>query len=153
MFFKSKKYILLTLFVSLSFYAQKSSISSYKIDYNILFNGEALLDEGIASLKQNYTENYWEILPAIEGIDFYSANSSPTEFFKIPEEKAIKAIQKSNKKDVAVRDRAYLLLGKSRFYDQRYVSALQAFNNIENSLLVREYWNCLLYTSDAADEL
>ena len=129
----------------MSFYAQKSSISSYKIDYNILFNGEALLDEGIASLKQNYSENYWEILPVIEGFNFSITNSSPTEFFKIPEEKAIKAIQKSNKKDSAVRDRAYLLLGKSRFYDQRYVSALQAFNNVENSLLIREYWKALVY--------
>jgi len=153
MFFQRKKYILFTLFISLSFYAQKSSISSYKIDYNILFNGEALLDEGIASLKQNYTENHWEILPAIEGFDFYIANSSPTEFFKIPEEKAIKAIQKSNKKDVAVRDRAYLLLGKSRFYDQRYVSAIQAFNNIEKSFLVREYWKALVYMTIDQNEL
>ena len=153
MFFQSKKYILLTLFISLSFYAQKSSISSYKIDYNILFNGEALLDEGIASLKQNYTENHWEILPVIEGFNFSIANSSPTEFFKIPEEKAIKAIQKSNKKDSAVRDRAYLLLGKSRFYDQRYVSALQAFNNIENSLLIREYWKALVYMTIDQNEL
>jgi len=153
MFFQRKKYILFTLFISLSFYAQKSSISSYKIDYNILFNGEALLDEGIASLKQNYTENHWEILPAIEGFDFYITNSSPTEFFKIPEEKAIKAIQKSNKKDVAVRDRAYLLLGKSRFYDQRYVSAIQAFNNIEKSFLVREYWKALVYMTIDQNEL
>ena len=137
----------------MSFYAQKSSISSYKIDYNILFNGEALLDEGIASLKQNYTENHWEILPVIEGFNFSITNSSPTEFFKIPEEKAIKAIQKSNKKDSAVRDRAYLLLGKSRFYDQRYVSALQAFNNIENSFLVREYWKALVYMTIDQNEL
>lgn len=153
MFFQMKKYTLLTLFISLSFYAQKSSISSYKIDYNILFNGEALLHKGIASLKQSYTENHWEILPVIEGFDFSITNSSPTELFKIPEEKAIKAIQKSNKKDVAVRDRAYLLLGKSRFYDQRYVSALQAFNNIENSLLVREYWKALVYMTIGQNEL
>ena len=153
MFFQREKYILITLFISLSFYAQKSSISSYKIDYNILFNGEVLLDESIASLKQNYTENHWEILPVIEGFDFSIINSSPTEFFKIPEEKAIKAIQKSNKKDVTVRDRAYLLLGKSRFYDQRYVSALQAFNNIENSLLVREYWKALVYMTIDQNEL
>ena len=143
----------MTLFISISLYAQKSSISSYKIDYNILFNGEALLDEGIASLKQNYLENHWEILPAIEGFDISITNSSPTEFFKIPEEKAIKAIQKSNKKDVALRDKAYLLLGKSRFYDQRYVSALQAFNNIENSLLVREYWKALVYMTIDQKEL
>jgi len=153
MFFQRKKHILFTLFISLSFYAQKSSISSYKIDYNILFNGEALLDEGIASLKQNYTENHWEILPVIEGFNFSITNSSPTEFFKIPEEKAIKAIQKSNKKDVAVRDRAYLLLGKSRFYDQRYVSAIQAFNNIEKSFLVREYWKALVYMTIDQNEL
>ena len=153
MFFQKKKYILLTLFISLSICAQKSSISSYKIDYNILFNGEALLDEGIALLKQNYVENYWEVLPAIEGFNFSISNSSPTEFFKIPEEKAIKAIQKSNKKDVAVRDKAYLLLGKARFYDKRYVSALQAFNNIENSLLVREYWKALVYMTIDQNEL
>lgn len=153
MFFQKKKYILLTLLISLSLCAQKSSISSYKIDYNILFNGEALLDEGIALLKQNYVENYWEVLPAIEGFNFSISNSSPTELFKIPEEKAIKAIQKSNKKDVAVRDKAYLLLGKARFYDKRYVSALQAFNNIENSLLVREYWKALVYMTIDQNEL
>ncbi len=153
MFFQRKKYILLTLFIGLSCYAQKSSISSYKIDYNILFNGEALLDEGVASLKQNYTENHWEILPVIEGFDFSISNSSPSEFFKIPEEKAIKAIQKSNKKDVAVRDRGYLLLGKSRFYDQRYLSALQAFNNIEKSSLAREYWKALVYMTIDQNEL
>ena len=153
MFFQREKYTLLTLFISLSFYAQKPSISSYKIDYNILFNGETLLDEGIASLKQNYTENHWEILPAIEGFDFSITNSSPTELFKIPEEKAIKAIQKSNKKDVAVRDRAYLLLGKSRFYDQRYISALQSFNNIENSFFIREYWKALVYITIDQNEL
>ena len=105
------------------------------------------------SLKQNYLENHWEILPAIEGFDFSIINSSPTEFFKIPEEKAIKAIQKSNKKDVAVRDKAYLLLGKSRFYDQRYISALQAFNNIENSLFIREYWKALVYMTIDQNEL
>jgi hypothetical protein len=54
---------------------------------------------------------------------------------------------------VAVRDRAYLLLGKSRFYDQRYVSALQAFNNIENSFLVREYWKSLVYMTIDQNEL
>jgi tetratricopeptide (TPR) repeat protein len=145
MFFLRKKYRLLTLFISLSFYAQKPSISSYKIDYNILFNGETLLDEGIASLKQSQTENHWKILPVIEGFGFSITNSSPTELFKIPEEKAIKAIQKSNKNDLIVRDRAHLLLGKSRFYDQRYISALQAFNNIENSLFVRQYWKALVY--------
>ena len=98
MFFQREKYTLITLFISLSLYAQKSSISSYKIDYNILFNGEVLLDESIASLRQNYTENHWKILPVIEGFDFSIINSSPTEFFKIPEEKAIKQYKNLTKK-------------------------------------------------------
>ena len=46
-----------------------------------------------------------------------------------------------------------MLLGKSRFYDQRYISALQAFNNIENSLLVREYWKALVYMTIDQNEL
>ena len=45
------------------------------------------------------------------------------------------------------------MLGKSRFYDQRYVSALQAFNNIENSLLIREYWKALVYMTIDQNEL
>ena len=86
MFFQMKKYILLTLF-SLSFYAQKSTISSYKIDYNILFNGEALLDEGIASLKENYSENYWEILPVIEGFIFQLLINRRMNFSRSPRKK------------------------------------------------------------------
>ena len=46
---------------------------------------------------------------------------------------------------------AYLLLGKSRFYDKRYISSLQAFNYIlkqdekSNIWLEAFYWRTLIY--------
>ena len=33
--------------------------------YNILYNGELFLDEGISQLKESYNENFWEIIPVL----------------------------------------------------------------------------------------
>nr|WP_306771766.1 tetratricopeptide repeat protein [Polaribacter sp. 20A6] len=55
--------------------------------------------------------------------------------FGIAEEKAVKAIQKHgmNIKDVERNrqiDDAYLLLGKARYYEQRFIPAIEAFNYV-----------------------
>jgi tetratricopeptide (TPR) repeat protein len=60
---------------------------------------------------------------------------SKNENFERAEEKAIKAIQKhgmniKGKEKNPQIDEAYLLLGKARYFDQRFVPALQAFNYI-----------------------
>ena len=55
--------------------------------------------------------------------------------FELAETKATKAIQKHSmniggrEKNSQI-DEAYLMLGKSRYYDQRFIPALEAFNYI-----------------------
>ncbi len=95
----------------------------------------------------NYEDNFWERLP-IEPLkieeDFIpmpgQSNTKPTEAqgFEKAEEKAVKAIQKHSmvidnfEKNKQI-DEAYLLLGKSRYYLQRFIPALEAFTfGIEN---------------------
>jgi tetratricopeptide (TPR) repeat protein len=84
-----------------------------------------------------YIDNYWEILP-IERMEVLDDLTLPGQGgknpnFKKAEEKAVKAIQKHSM-DIKGRqrnpqmDEAYLLLGKARYFDQRFIPALEAFN-------------------------
>ena len=151
---KQFKYIWVLLIVlSCKTSNEKIKVSSIKIEYNILFNGDNYFNEGLEVLKNNYKENYWEIIPLIEGLK-YSDQSSlvPTKNFLKSEEKAIKAIQKSKNEQIRIRDKAYLLMGKSRFYDQRYISALQAFGQIVNNWEEALLWKTMIYLNlDQAD--
>ena len=117
-------------------------------EYNIIFNGREKLNEGIYDLKTNYSDNFQEILPVepmpkpIE--DVYSPRVNPEEQaggsnFDIAEEKAVKAVQKhsmsiNGEERNSQIDDAYLLLGEARYYGQRYVPALEAFNFILDEL-------------------
>ena len=144
---KKFKYVLIFIFIfSCKTGVEKIKVNSLKIDYNILFNGENFFNEGLKVLKNNYNENYWEIIPLIDGLK-YSQQSSllPTKNFQKSEEKAIKAIQKSKKNQTKIQDRAYLLLGKSRFYDQKYISALQAFNQVDQRIQEAILWKTMIY--------
>jgi tetratricopeptide (TPR) repeat protein len=108
--------------------------------YNILYNGELALERGKLAVNDEFTENFWELLP-VERMniseDVFLPGESRNQDFERAEEKAIKAIQKhgmnidGKEKNYQI-DEAYLLLGKSRYYDQRFVPALAAFNNILN---------------------
>ncbi len=106
--------------------------------YNTLYNGNIAFDAGREELHTNYQDDYWEVLP-IERLDVTgeikldSEDNNPN--FIIAEEKATKAIQKHsmNIKDEernAQTDEAFLLLGKARYFDERYIPALEAFNYI-----------------------
>jgi hypothetical protein len=106
---------------------------------NILYNGSLALDKGILELKSQYQDNFWELLP-IERMQVKKENILPGEKppnpnFERAETKATKAIQKHSmniggaEKNYQM-DEAHLLLGKSRYYDQRFVPALEAFNYI-----------------------
>ncbi|MDX1470763.1 MAG: hypothetical protein R3213_04650, partial [Flavobacteriaceae bacterium] len=106
--------------------------------YNILYNGNIALEQGKEQVNDAFTENYWELLP-IERMQVSDEVMLPGQTrnsnFERAEEKAIKAVQKHgmniNGKEVNPQiDEAYLLLGKARYYDQRFVPALQAFNYI-----------------------
>lgn len=107
-------------------------------EYNILYNGEIALQAGIAELKTQYKDNFWELLP-VERMQETQENMLPGDKknpnFERAETKANKAIQKhsmyieGSEKNPQM-DEAHLLLGKARYYDQRYVPALEAFNYI-----------------------
>jgi len=115
---------------------------SISTEYNVLYNGHLALEDGLAALNANYEDNYWEVLPieplkidelALPGMKG-DADSSPQEFDRA-EEKAVKAIQKhsmliARQERNSQIDAAYLLLGRSRYYSQRFVPAIEAFNYI-----------------------
>ena len=109
-------------------------------EYNILYNGEIALQKGLESVNNAYTENFWELLPVerFEAKDEVRlGNKAENSDFERAEEKATKAIQKHSmtiegKEKNPQIDESYLLLGKARYYDQRFVPALAAFNSILN---------------------
>jgi len=108
--------------------------------YNILYNGNIALERGKLAVNDAFTENFWELLP-VERMkvsdDVFLPGESKNADFERAEEKAIKAIQKhgmniNGKEKNPQIDEAYLLLGQARYFDQRFVPALAAFNNILN---------------------
>ena len=107
-------------------------------EYNALFNGYEALKQGQNSLNEGYKDNYWDILP-VERMqvsdEIVLPGQSKNESFTKAEEKAVKAIQKhgmniQGKEYNPQIDEAYLLLGEARYFDQRFVPALEAFNYI-----------------------
>jgi len=106
--------------------------------YNILYNGGIALEKGREAVDDAFTDNYWETLQ-VERMQISDEvvlpGQSKNKEFEVAEEKAIKAIQKhgmniKGKERNPQIDEAYMLLGKSRYYDQRFVPALEAFNFI-----------------------
>lgn len=106
--------------------------------YNVLYNGNLAFDKGYTNLLENYYDNFWEILP-IERMqveaDLLAADEPKDPDFQVAEKKATKAIQKHSmyiggREKNPQMDEAYLLLAKSRYYDNRFIPALEAFNYI-----------------------
>ncbi|MBT8319862.1 MAG: tetratricopeptide repeat protein, partial [Gramella sp.] len=106
--------------------------------YNTLYNGQLAFEQGREEINQNYADNYWDILP-VERLDvddmILLPDSIRNQNFGRAEEKAVKAIQKHSmqvkgKERNPQIDEAYLLLGKARYFDQRFIPALDAFNYI-----------------------
>jgi len=106
--------------------------------YNYLYNGNNLLDQALESLNEEEKDNFWELL----SLEKYSSEEIAKDFqndiqtpFSQAEEKAVLAIQKhsmniNGKEENPIMDEAYLLLGKARYYDQRFIPSLEAFNYI-----------------------
>jgi hypothetical protein len=98
------------------------------------------LERGKLAINDEFTENFWELLP-VERMeikdDIFLPGQSKNADFERAEEKAVEAIQKhgmnidGKEKNYQI-DESYLLLGKARYFDQRFVPALAAFNNIMN---------------------
>ena len=137
--------------------------------YNILFNGKEAFRAGIEAIDNEYKDDWFQQLP-IEPIAFEEDKIAVPKFnngpgagfgsrrnkaeekkelttFEKAEDKAIKAIQKHGMNIEGMErnrqiDDAYLLLGKSRYYAQRFVPAVEAFNyviaNYPNANLIAE---------------
>ena len=124
-------------------------------EYNVMYNGNLALDAGLAELTATYQDNFWEVLP-IERMQPVTAQAGAAPSAIAPatnekekgkegeqrnpnflraEEKATKAIQKhsmnlgGSEKNPQI-DEAHLLLGKARYYENRFVPAVEAFNYI-----------------------
>ena len=126
--------------------------------YNVLFNGKEAFKKGLTVINETYEDNFWKQLP-IEPLEFkeetiivpkistggfsgfdsgeksQKESSKSISPFDLAEEKAVKAIQKhsmniGNKERNRQIDDAYLLLGKARYYSQRFIPAIEAFNYV-----------------------
>lgn len=136
---------LLAIFVLVACSRKKNTFLSRNFhavtaEYNTLYNGGLAFEDGKAELARTYRDNFWEILP-IERLELDESNMLPgnskNQDFNTAEEKSAKAIQKhaiylDGKEHNPQIDEAYMLLGKARYYDKRFVPALDAFNFILN---------------------
>ncbi|WP_435578823.1 tetratricopeptide repeat protein [Gilvibacter sp.] len=114
------------------------NLNAVAAEYNKLYNGQVAFDEGRKSLADTYRDNYWEILPVerleiLEDVSLPGQSKNPN--FEKAEEKAAKAIQKNSmyidgKERNPQMDEAFILLGKARYFDQRFIPALEAFNYV-----------------------
>ena len=128
--------------------------NSVTTKYNILYNGNLAFQEGLDQINEKHKDNFWKQL-SIEPITFEEKSTSintftgnpgfpdannkddkkPLTTFDKAEEKAVKAIQ-LHSMNIGGRERnsqiddAYLLLGKSRYYTQRFIPAIEAFNYV-----------------------
>ena len=111
---------------------------SLNTKYNILYNGNIALEAGRTTINSTYSDNYWKILP-VERLQITDDDLLKEKVldpnFQRAEEKAIKAIQvhgmniKGKEKNPQIDD-SYILLGKARYYDCRFIAAQQAFNYV-----------------------
>ncbi|CAL2091803.1 T9SS lipoprotein precursor SprE [Tenacibaculum sp. 190524A02b] len=134
--------------------------------YNVLFNGEQAYLKGLKEIEDKHQDNFWKRLQ-IEPITFDDrkiqapslkpgagfGNEDEEEepknltHFDKAEEKAVKAVQKHSmnidgyEKNRQIDD-AYFLLGKARYYTQRFIPSIEAFNyiiaNYPNANLINE---------------
>jgi len=109
--------------------------------FNVLFNGEEAIRYGIAAEVLSHQPNFWDQLPVepFPLIDLFSLEVKENPSFTRAEEKAVIAVQKHSmligdqQRNTQI-DEAYMLLGKARFYNGRYLQALDAFNYVIDQL-------------------
>ena len=144
---------------------------SLNTKFNVLFNGKEAFKKGTQSINENYKDDWFQQLP-IEPIKFKGEKLEVPTFnsgmgagfgdekkeekkastpFGIAEEKAVKSIQKHGMNINGIErnsqiDDAYLLLGKARYYDERFIPAIEAFNYvITNYPFANSILACILY--------
>lgn len=106
--------------------------------YNTMFNGEQALIQGEQELENSFLEDYWNILPVermqIEENALLQGETKNSNF-QYAEEKATKAIQKHSmyidgEETNPQMDEAFIMLGKARYFDGRFIPAQEAFNYV-----------------------
>ena len=130
------------------------NVNTMKGKYNVLYNGQVAFDKGLEEISNKHKDNFWKRL-VIEPITFEDSEISMPKFnspgggfddagddkkkattpFDRAEEKAAKSIQKYSMNIEGYEknrrtDDAYLLLGKARYYTQRFIPAIEAYNYI-----------------------
>lgn len=131
------------------------NVHAVTTEFNTLYNGDMAFTDGKDQLAFGFRDNFWEILPVerinIEEAETKAPGASKNSEFNRAEEKAAKAIQKHSmyidgKEYNPQIDEAYMLLGKSRYYDGRFIPAMDAFNFIldryptSNNINVAKVW-------------
>lgn len=108
--------------------------------YNILHNGNVSYDRGVQTVKKKYHDNFQDILTVEqtqqdEQAVIITQSQEKNPHFQRAEEKAVKAAQlhsmyQGGTEHNPQMDEAYMLLGKSRYHDLRFIPAIEAFNYI-----------------------
>lgn len=107
--------------------------------YNVLYHGNNALEKGKAGLIETYQDNFWDVLPIerFQEIDLAKLEEEKAKNpdFERAEDKSIKSIQKRSMLIQGIErnpqmDEAHILLGKTRYYQQRFIPALEAFNYV-----------------------
>ncbi len=104
--------------------------------YNAYFNGEESIKEGLAELEKMVSDNYTKVLPVFN-YGKKSTAQSLNPYMDVAIEKASMIIQRhsmkfGSKEYVRWIDDSYLLIGKSYFYKQEYISARRTFSYVIN---------------------
>ena len=110
--------------------------------FNPLFNGEEALRYGLLDITLNHDDNYWLRLyvdPYILPVAYESEEVNTNEFFDRAQDKAILTVQKHSMLIKGVQRnnqiaRAYLLLGKARYYNGKYLQAIEAFTYLVKNM-------------------
>ena len=126
--------------------------------FNPIFNGKEALRYGTLDITQKHEDNYWLRLSVdpYQLPDAFSDEANSNEFFDRAEEKATLTVQKHSmlidgeqrNKQIA---KAYLLLGKARYFNGSYLQAVEAFTylikNMGNSqqAIEAELWRAKSY--------
>ncbi len=143
--FSKYAFVLLMLFIAVACSTEKAGFMNKKFHatntkYNVLYNGTTAYDRGIMELKKKYVDDFSDII-TLEPIQkdekalIITGETEKNPHFQRAEDKAVKAAQKhsinvAGKEHNPQMDEAYMLLGKARYQDLRFVPAIEAFNYI-----------------------
>ena len=137
--------VLFVLVIAIACSTEKTGFMNKKFHatttkYNIIYNGTQSYDRGVMELKKKYVDDFSNII-TVEPIQkdekalIVTGTIEKSPHFQRAEDKAIKAAQKhsmnvAGKEHNPQMDEAYMLLGKARYQDLRFVPAIEAFNYI-----------------------